>query len=141
MTAPISRLVLPLVALLALPLTGFAGQVTGIINGYNCTKADKTCPTDRTDPHLALEPDFVVLTSGGDYYLMPNVPRDSKVRHVLKEVKVTGDIDKQHQAINVDELKVKRDGGYETVWSEKWAMEERKRIYEETGTPGPGMAQ
>jgi len=135
-------MLLPLAALLALPVTGMAEEtVQGIINGYGCTVKGETCPTKRTDPHLAMEREFVLLTSGGDYYLMPNVPRDTKVRYVLMHAQVTGTMDNKHDAIYVDVLKIKRGDSYKTVWSKEWAMMERQRLFREEGAPGPALSE
>lgn len=142
MKALILRILLPLGLLLAAPLAVQAGEtITGVINGYGCAAKGETCPADRNDPHLALERDFVIMTSGGGYYLMPNIPRDTKVRHALEQAQVMGDVNKKFGSIDVDVLKVKRDGEYRTVWSKEWAMQERERIYGEGEPPGPGMAQ
>ena len=83
--------------------TAFAanGTVTGKVIGYDCAHRGETCPISRLDPHLALEPDFVLLKADGDYFFMTNLPRSTKIRHVLKDVIVSGDIDDRYRNIIV----------------------------------------
>ena len=85
-----------------------AETLNGRINGSHCARGGETCPIDRLDPHLALERDFVLQTADGNYYFMPNLPRDVKVRHVLAQARVTGSLDPRYKTITVDELKVKK---------------------------------
>ena len=107
---------------LTLSLTAAAIQaetISGRINGHGCAHAGSTCPLDRLDPHIALERDFVLQKLDGDYLFMTNVPRDTKVRHALKKVRVKGELDDRYNAIVVDELQVEENGGFETVWSQR----------------------
>ncbi len=39
------------------------------------------------------------------------------MRYVLDDVRVTGEVNERYNAVVVDELAVKREGAYETVWS------------------------
>jgi len=87
-----------------------ATSVTGWIQGFNCVRHGHQCPIDTLDPHLMLEPDFVLLLDDGDYYLLPNVARIVKAKYVHKSVKVTGDVISKYKSIEVDKLEVK-DGG------------------------------
>ncbi len=111
---------------MALSLTGMiaaagvqAETLTGKLNGHGCAHGGHTCPADKLDPHLRFEPDFVLQESDGGYYFLANVPRDTKVRYVLEEVKATAILDKKHNTFVVDELMVKKSGNFKTVWSQK----------------------
>lgn len=108
----------PAAAMLFLPLApALAETLTGTLNGYSCAHAGTTCPADRLDPHITLEPDFVLQKADGEYYFLPNVRRDTKVRYVLQEVQVDGALNERYNSMVVDELKVKRNGEWVTVWS------------------------
>lgn len=101
----------------AMPVIAKAGEsITGRIIGHDCAHKAELCPIDKLDPHITLERDFV-LVSGGDYYFLPNLPRDTKVRYVLDTVTVTGDVDKKHGAIRVQELTVSQNGKKKVAWS------------------------
>jgi len=111
---------------MALPLAGLIGAgvvhaetFSGKLNGHGCAYGGHTCPVDKLDPHLKYEPDFVLQKSDGTYLFLRNVPRDTKVRHVLEEVKATGKLEDRYNSIVVDELMVKKGGAYKTVWSQK----------------------
>jgi hypothetical protein len=98
----------PAAAILLLPLApAMAETLTGTLNGHSCAHAGTSCPADRLDPHITLEPDFVLQKADGEYYFLPNVRRDTKVRYVLQ----------RYNSMVVDELKVKRNGEWVTVWS------------------------
>jgi hypothetical protein len=96
-----------------------AETITGTINGHACAHADRTCPVDRLDPHIALERDFVLQTPKGAYFFLSNVPRDTKVRHALKKARVTGALDDRYNAVVVDELQIEENGVFRTVWTER----------------------
>lgn len=97
----------------------FAGTYSGKLNGHGCAHMGTTCPIDRLDPHLALESDFVLMQGEGEYLFLPNVPRSVKVRHVLEDAQITGELNDRYHSVTVDELRVKMDGKYKTVWSRK----------------------
>ncbi len=113
-------LALPFAALSAMPLTGFAETFTGTLNGHGCAHASTSCPSDKMDPHIALEPDFILQQANGEYYFLTNLPRSTKVRYVLDEVVVDGKLNKKYHSIMVKEFKVKDGGGFKTVWSQEW---------------------
>lgn len=96
-----------------------AETCSGRLNRHGCSQGGHTCPADKLDPHSRVKPDFVLQTSDGDYCLFSNVPRVTKVRHVLEEVKATGKLDNKYNSIVVDELMVKKCGVYKTGWSQK----------------------
>ena len=102
-----------------LAVTGIHAETfTGRINGHHCAHGGETCPVDRLDPHLALERDFVLRTADGIYYFMTNLPRDVKVRHVLAQARVTGDLDPRYNTVTVDELQVKDGEDFRVVWTQ-----------------------
>lgn len=105
------------ILLLALPFMAQADEsFTGKIIGYECAVEGHVCPLDKLDPHIVLSRDFVLVT-GGEYYFLPNLPRDTKVRYFLDTVTVKGKLDKKHNSIEVDELIVAKNGKNKTVWS------------------------
>ncbi len=113
----------------------FAETFSGKLNGHDCAHEGKTCPVDRLDPHIALERDFVLQKPNGDYMFLPNVPRTVKARHVLSDVEVTGELNPRYQSIEVNELRVKSDGGMKTVWSKALQQEEFEYLYGEGKFP------
>ena len=96
-----------------------AETFTGRINGHSCAHGGTTCPLDRLDPHLALERDFVLQGADGHYVFLTNVPRDTKVRHVLKQARVTGKLDDRYNTLVVDEFQIKEAGAFKTVWTQQ----------------------
>ncbi len=68
-------------------------QLEGTIQGAKCTHFKVKCYND--DNHIALEPDFVLVMPNGEYYFMPNLPRDVKTRHAYEKVRVHGELQKQ----------------------------------------------
>jgi len=88
--------------------------------GHSCANDAKLCPLEGLEAHLAMEPDFVLVDeTDGTYVYLHNLPRDSKVRHALKNVTVIGELDEHSNAISVSELIVDD----KSVWS--W--EEQKK--------------
>jgi hypothetical protein len=102
-----------------------AATIEGKLNGAHCALEGDTCPIDRLDPHIALEQDFVVQQPNGDYYFIINLDRGVKARYVLEDVKVTGEVNEKYSSIQAQELAIKREGDYKTVWSE----EQQRREY------------
>lgn len=103
----------------------------GHMEGLNCVFQGHLCPVDNLDPHIALEPDFVLYRENVEYYLLLNIPRVVKAKYVGKPIRVTGEVQVKYKAINVDKLEVKRSGKYKMVWSkfsqasewERWKKE------------------
>ena len=116
------------ILLCSLPLAASAAMETktGTIAGLTCATVGYTCPIDQSDPMLALERDFVLVVESGDFYLMPNLDRGIKARHVLKEVTVKGLVNEKYRSIDVVELII--DG--RTVWSLEMEREMRERLNE-----------
>lgn len=114
-----------------------AETIEGKLNGLECASRGDECPTDKLDPHLAVERDFVVQTADGKYYFITNLDRAIKARHALELVRVEGNLSPRFNAINASEFWVKSGGGYEMAWSS--AMQaEQERLMRGT-TPAKGM--
>jgi hypothetical protein len=103
-----------------------AAQFGGRIVGHDCASRGEQCPVDKLDPHIALEPDFVLVTPDGEYYFLPNLPRSTKVRYVLDGVTVVGDKHRRYNLITVSELRLKGDPSGKAVWTEKMQREESR---------------
>lgn len=131
-TAVIRTLAAAVFLLTTLSFTANAEEVVGIINGYNCATKGLTCPVDHLDPHLALERDFVVQKADGSFVLIPNVPRDVKVRHVLQRVRVTGDLNPKYDTLTAKEVAVydKQSKTFDPIWSPEMEKAERRRQIE-----------
>lgn len=108
-----------LMALLLMPLSAFAETLTGKINGLQCAISGFVCPVDQVDAMVTLERDFVLQQADGSYYILTNVDRSVKARYALKDVSVTGRVNKLYKAVDVDTLQV----GGKTVWSKKMQQE------------------
>jgi hypothetical protein len=109
----------------------FAGKSLtweGTIQGLNCTHYHLPCPKDDLDMYIALEDDFVLVTSDGQHYLLPNLNVLIKARYLTEHVRITGE-KKGDDSIWVDNLEVKRDHTYKTVWN--YADQKRKRREQE----------
>ncbi|MDX1654329.1 MAG: hypothetical protein R3310_03850 [Candidatus Competibacteraceae bacterium] len=124
-------------ALLALGATlstlpALADIIEGRINGLKCATEGIVCPIDKLDPMVAAERDFVVQLPDGSFYFITNLDRAVKARYVLDNVRVSGDLNERYRAIEADELMVKRDGEYRTVWS----PEREARVWNELRRPG-----
>lgn len=87
----------------------------GTIEGALCVLDGKKCPPDDFDAHLLIENNFVLLTSGGQYYYLPNLNRTLKARYAGKDVQITGTA--KGESIIVDKLEAKEGGKYKLVWS------------------------
>ena len=98
-----------------------ATTLKGTIEGALCVLEGKKCPPEDLDAHLLIENNFVLLTSDGKYYYMPNLSRNVKVRYAGKDVQITGKV--KGESIIVNKLEVKEDGKYKLVWS----IEKQKR--------------
>jgi len=110
--------------------------VQGKLNGLECASHGEQCPTDKLDPHIALERDFVVQTADGKYYFITNLDRAVKARHALQTVRVDGNMSSKFDAINANELWVKEGGNFKLAWSV--AMEEEQRRLLRGMTPAGG---
>lgn len=117
-------------ALLAAPLAA-AETFSGSILGHTCAEHGKACPVDKLDPHLAIEPDFVLSAGDGKHYFLVNVPRETKVRYALEKVTVKGELRAPYNAIKVSELVATVKGKPKTVWSPEIQAEQLRQFYGE----------
>lgn len=129
-----TKAVISVIAVLLVSLPASAETFTGKLIGYGCVRAGTTCPVDKLDPHLKLEPDFVLQTDTDQYYFMPDIGRDIKVRHVLETVQVEGDRDKRYNVITVKEFSVEQGGAYKMIWSRD-LNEEVERLFDQYTRP------
>jgi hypothetical protein len=109
-----------------------AGQkqtVEGHMEGLNCIIDSHVCPVDNLDPHIAFEPDFVLYQGGTNYYLLLDVPRVVKARHIGEKIRVTGEVKTKYKAIRVDAIEVERSGKYKKVWSKSSQWNEWKKQF------------
>ena len=111
----IKALVLLLGAVLVMPVLVSAAEFTGTVVGHSCANEKGLCPLEGLEEHLVMEQDFVLVDeSDGTYVYLHNLPRDSKVRHALKEVTIIGELDEKSRSISVEELIV--DGRKTWTW-------------------------
>ncbi|RJP82443.1 MAG: hypothetical protein C4522_03065 [Desulfobacteraceae bacterium] len=113
----LKKIILAIFTILLIPGISFATATTsveGTIEGANCIIAKDVCPKTNGDPHVALEPDFVLSASGGDYYFLPNVSRWVKTSYINKPIRITGKV--RDHAIFVTKIEVKSNDAYYNVW-------------------------
>jgi hypothetical protein len=120
------RIILALAFLLVLTIPfaadGLPRTIMGEIQGLNCAMKGLRCPEDKMDVHVATEPDFVLVPNvegSSTYYLLPNLPRDVKVRHVGGSVIVTGDLHPKDNSIVVDRFEIQRGMFHGIVWTKE----------------------
>ncbi|MGB3209146.1 MAG: hypothetical protein WBB19_00430 [Desulforhopalus sp.] len=115
-----------------------ANSFNGWMQGYNCVTHGHICPLDSADPHIAMEPDFVLYLDKGDYLLLPNIDRAVKAKYLHKPIRVTGNMNPRYKSIDVKTLEVQDGEIYKTVWSKKMMLEELKKMQEEMYGNGGG---
>ena len=94
-----------------------SAQVEGTIQGFNCVTTGKTCPAGKEDPVIAAERVFVLYTSEGSYYFVPNLDRAVMARHIREQVRITGDMNPNYKSINAKSLEVRDNDNWNTAWS------------------------
>ena len=112
-------LIVPAVAIAKTHATTFKGTIEGAL----CVLEGKKCPPDDLDAHLLIENNFVLLSSDGKYYYLPNLSRNVKARYVGKNIQITGR--SKGESILADKFEVKENGKYKVVWSK----EKQKKEY------------
>ncbi|MCW8944519.1 MAG: hypothetical protein OQL27_07070 [Sedimenticola sp.] len=124
-----------LVLFILAPTWAVAERIEGRLNGLDCASHGEVCPTDKEDPHVLLERDFVVQTEDGHYYFITNMDWRTKLQYVLSMVRVEGKRSEKLMVIAADEFWVKdNDGEYQLKWSLTMAREaEKQRKLKETG--------
>lgn len=137
------KYVLGLVAILQIlaPATAQAERIEGRLNGLACASEGEMCPSDKDDPHVLLEPDFVVQTEDGKYYYITNMDWRTKLRYVLRMVRVEGKLSGGLSVIAAEEFWVKEKDGYRLAWSLERAREKQRRLRQPSQQPEPGLEQ
>ncbi len=123
-----------LVVLVALMVSALAANaetvtVTGKLTGFICLTQGFACPTDKADPLVQIEKDFVLVTAKGDYYFLPNIGLGLKARHALETVTVTGKSNPKYKSIMVESMKA---GGKE-IFSKEAEDRLKQDIYKPAG--------
>lgn len=103
-----------------------AATIEGRLNGLECASYGVECPTDKLDPRIAVERDFVVQTADGKYYFVTNLDRTIKSRHALELVRIEGTLSPRFNAITAREFWVKRGGDYQLIWSDAMQAEQER---------------
>jgi hypothetical protein len=57
------------------------------------------------------------------------IDRAVKARVVLEDVQISGDVNDQYKSITADQIQVKRDGQWKTVWSQKMQEDLRQELF------------
>lgn len=89
----------------------------GSIQGADCVINGLHCAEDRTDSHLCMEENFILVAKGGEYFFLPNLYRSLKESCYKQNVRVTGKRD--GKAIRVDTLDVQKADKYCRIWDRK----------------------
>jgi hypothetical protein len=98
----------------------------GTIQGLNCTYYGMECPKNDLDIYAALENDFVLVLENKKFFLLPNLSPLVKARHLAEKVRIRGKQD--GSSIWVENLEVKMNGGYKSVWNLKLQEEGGRAI-------------
>ncbi len=109
------------------------------MNGLGCASKGKVCPADKDDPHVLLERDFVVQTADGTYFYITNIDWQTKLKYVLRQVRVEGEFSDRLAAIAADEFWVKQADGYTLEWSLERAREKQlaERLWQQSQQQRP----
>ncbi len=76
---------------------------------------------------MLLERDFVIQTEDGKIFYITNMDWNTKLRYVLRKVRVVGKFSERSSAIAADEFWVKHADGYRLEWSLERAREKQRR--------------
>jgi hypothetical protein len=79
---------------------------------------------DDLDMYIALKSDFVLLSPDGSHFLLPNLGKQIKIRHLTKPVRIRGEF--KGDSIWVNELEAKQGEHFKPVWN--W--EEQRKVEE-----------
>ncbi len=125
----INNILLIISIIFFLPMISNASEtIKGKIVGFNSLIHGKEAPTGIDDPHISLEPDFVILLSDGSHYLIPNLPMEVKRKYIYKSVKITGDVNVEHRSIEAEKMKVRGKRKFKTVWTNKEYKRRQEQI-------------
>lgn len=90
-----------------------AASFEGVIKGAQCHIQGSQCVKAKNDPLLVLENDFV-LVSGSDYYFLPNLPREEKLKLLNDPVRIEGSL--SGREIDVDKVIRNQKNNEQVVW-------------------------
>ena len=103
--------------ILSLPHLAVAQEVfSGTLKGWNCVFLRVECAIDKNDPHLALEPDLVLMTNETTHYHLTNIPRSKIIKYYKDRVRILGTLHPRYKEIRVDKFQVQREGQYKRPW-------------------------
>jgi len=106
--------------------------VEGTFEGAMCAFYGNACPMEPTEAHIALEPDFVLRTKGGENHYVVNLDRSTKVRYVKDKVRISGKVNAEG-TLFAERLDVYKGSKYVKVWDLVQQEAERKRFIESGG--------
>ena len=101
---------------LFIPCFAFGDEVEGSVQSYKCVAQGKVCPAGKEIPMAALEKVFVILTTGRDYYFVPNLDPAVFAGHINDHVRVKGTLSSSFSAILADSVEVFKDGKWTKMW-------------------------
>jgi hypothetical protein len=128
-----NALVFVLALAVLMPVAAYAEKTfEGEIVGLSVVLEGQTYSPKMMVAHAQFEPDFVLLLKSGGHYMLPDLPRDVKVKYLTDSVKVTGEVNRNGTGIKVNKLEVKKDGKYQVVWTK----EMQKKAWEQWWTGG-----
>jgi hypothetical protein len=104
------------------PLAASAARtdtIEGELVGISFALHGHTYPKEMMEAHLSFESDFVLFIKHHEHYVLANLPRDVKVRHVGETIRVTGELNPAKTAITAHKLEVKEGNAYKLIWSKE----------------------
>ena len=122
-------LVLILAVGLCFPVSSFAVMKEGTIQGLMSVCEGKTCTPGEELLVAAMEEIFVLQTSGGESYLLPNIKSSVLSRYINKMVRIEGTIALQGKAMKVDKAEVYEKGKWKAFYSQAIANQMLKDQY------------
>jgi hypothetical protein len=129
------------ILLMLVPAAGLADRIEGRLNGLACASKREMCPTGKDDPHVLLERDFVIQTEDGKFFYITNMDWNTKLRYVLRMVRIEGKLSDRLSAIAADEFWVKHEDGYRLEWSLERAREKQRRAQQLRQQQEQGLEQ
>lgn len=126
-------LVLIIAVGLCFPASSFAVTKEGTIQGLFSVCEGKTCSPGEEMLVAAMEEIFVLQTSSGEAFLLPNIKSSALSRFLNKMVRVEGTIKLEGKALVADKAEVFEKGNWKTFYSKAIAEKAMKDLY----TPAP----
>ena len=116
-------LVLIIAVGLCFPASSFAVTKEGTIQGLFSVCEGKTCSPGEEMLVAAMEEIFVLQTSTGESFLLPNIKSAALARFINKMVRVEGTMTLQGKALKVIKAEVFEKGTWKTWYSPRIAKE------------------